>query len=146
MSAMTSAQILAAIAASPALQTLATARNDAAIAAQLSVGRTATGSVPVPTFAAWCASTGLRAVIEDASNNAASPLRSASLAIKDLLAWQSGALDLSSDPVGTGNLAMLQAWVTAGAITQAQHDALIALASQPDPVTVDQVSRALNGN
>lgn len=40
---------------------------------------------------------------------------------------------------------MLQAWVTANAITQAQHDALIALASQPDPVTVDQVSRALNG-
>ncbi|MDE2354804.1 MAG: hypothetical protein KGL17_07250 [Betaproteobacteria bacterium] len=144
---MTAAQIVAAVKASPTLSALAhqTPPATAAIAAAL----TATlppvvGSVSVPVFAAWCASTGLRAVIEEDSNNSASPLRSAALAIKDLLAWQSGSLDLGSAPLGVGNVAMLQQWVTAGAISQAQHDALVALASTPDSVSEYEVRAAIS--
>lgn len=144
---MTAAQIVAAVKASATLTALAhqTPPDTTTIAADL----TATlppivGSVSVPVFAAWCASTGLRAVIEDGSKNSASPLRSAALAIKDLLAWQSGSLDLGSDPLGVGNVAMLQQWVTAGAISQAQHDALVALASTPDAVTEFQVRASIS--
>ena len=147
---MTSTQILAAIAASPTLQAEAAARNDAAIAAALSAGRTVQGSIPVGTLLGWTAATGMQAIIYDTAYTPgsayyATPLRSAALS---MLAAQASStpLDMSASQTGQGNLALLNAWVTAGALTQADLNALIALATQPDPVSVGSVSDALNGN
>lgn len=78
-------------------------------------------------FAAYAASTGLRAAISDHASNAASPLRSVALGLLDFLAASDNRwLGLS----GAGSQAMLQAWVAAGAITAAQRDAINALATQ----------------
>ena len=121
------------------------ARNDAGIASCLSTGLTVQGSVSVPTFVAWAASTGLLGVIEAAAANSASPLYNSALAVKAMLAWQGGTLDLSSSAVGQGNQAMLAAWVAGSAITAAQQAALLALATQPVTIPVGAVSNALNG-
>lgn len=90
--------------------------------------RTRTGTVPVSVFAIWAGQTGMRGAIEDAASDKASPLRSIALTLLDLLrGGVSDALDLGH----AGNQTMLSAWQQAGAITQAQRDALLALASQP---------------
>ena len=124
---------------------LASARSDATLAQSLSAGRTAPGVLPVSLFAAWCSKTGLRATIEDASVNPVSPLRSGALTIKDLLSRDTSSLDLSMSAMGRGNVVMLEAWVTAGAITPAQRDSLIALAAMPAPIDCNTVSALLNG-
>ena len=124
---------------------LATNRADAALAASLSAGRSVQGIVPTPVFAAWCASTGLRAVIEDTSKSLTSPMRSAALVILDLLSWQSGGLDLSNSAMGRGNLAMLAAWVSAGVVSAAQNSALMALAATPAPIDCNTVYNILSG-
>ena len=126
--------------------TWATNRADGALATSLSVGRTMQGTVPTPAFAAWCSATGLRAVIEDTSKNITSPLRSAALALLDLLSWQSGGLDLSASRMGQGNIAMLAAWVSAGIVTAAQSSALTALAAVPASLDYNTISNILNGN
>ena len=124
---------------------LASDRSDAALAQSLSAGRTAPGILPVSLFAAWCSKTGLRATIEDASTNPLSPLRSGALTIKDLLTRDTGSLDLSMSAMGRGNILMLEAWVTAGAVTPAQRDSLIALAVVPAPIDCNTVSNILSG-
>ena len=92
---------------------------------------TLTGSVPRSTFAGWAASTGLRAVVQDTSTTVGSPLRSAALAILDVLGGAADSLDLSASAVGSANMQMLGAWVMAGAITAAQEAQLVALATAP---------------
>lgn len=92
---------------------------------------TLAGSIPVSVFAGWAAQTGMRAVIEDAANNTASPLRSSALAILDILHGAASSLDLSASAVGQANVGMLGAWVQAGALTAANEAALIALATSP---------------
>ncbi|MDE2437695.1 MAG: hypothetical protein KGM49_15680 [Sphingomonadales bacterium] len=130
------------------LTPLVTARNDAAVAAYLSPGLTVQGMVPISSFLGWAASTGMRAVIEDAAHSSASPyyatLRSSALAMLDIIANKTD-LDLSSSAMGQGNLAMLGAWVTAGAINSAQEAALVAMAKTPNPITYTEISAALNG-
>lgn len=126
---MTSDEIRAAIAASQELQALAP--NTQAIADALSVGRTRVGSAPRSVFAMWCGSTGLRAAIQDHANDPDSPLRAVALTILDLL--QGGVSD-SIDMAHPSNQAMLGSWVQAGALTQAEADELVALATVPDPV------------
>ena len=123
----------------------AQSRADSSLAASLSVGRTVPGSVSTPVFAAWCSATGLRAVIEDASSNPTSPMRSGALAVRDLLSWATGALDLSMSAMGRGNLSMLGAWVSAGIVTPAQRDSLIGLAATPAPLDCNAISEILNG-
>ena len=124
---------------------MAQGRADSSLAASLSVGRTLPGSVSTPILTAWCSATGLRAVIEDAASNATSPMRNGALAIRDLLSWATGSLDLSASRMGQGNLAMLGAWVSAGIVTPAQRDNLIALAATPTPVDCNSISAILNG-
>ena len=115
------------------------------IADYLSTGLTVQGSVTVPTFLAWAASTGLLAAIEEAAANTASPLYNSALAIRYMLGWPSGSLDLrNSDPVGTGNQQMLADWVSANAITAEQQAALLSLAQQPTTVSLASISTALN--
>lgn len=138
---MTPQQIRDAIAADPALQALAEQGRIADLAAALSAGRTRLGTVSVVDFASWAAATGMRAVIEDHAANAASPMRSIALALRDVLTGATGGIRLDL-PV---NQQMLAAWVTAGELTTANRDALLALAQQDDPVNMTQVEIALKG-
>lgn len=125
-----------------------TARNDTAVATYLSTGRTKQAMVPISFFLGWAASTGMRAVIEDTAHLSTSiyygTLRSAALAMLDIIANKTD-LDLSTSAMGTANLAMLGAWVTAGAITAAQEAQLVAMATIADPITTEQISAALTG-
>lgn len=138
---MTPQQIRDAIAADPALQALAEQGRIADLAAALSAGRTRLGTVSVGDFASWAAETGMRAVIEDHAANAASPMRSIALALRDVLTGATGGIRLDL-PV---NQQMLAAWVTAGELTTANRDALLAMAQQDDPVNMTQVEIALKG-
>ena len=138
---MTPQQIRDAIAADPALQALLEQGRIADLAAALSAGRTRLGTVSVGDFASWAAATGMRAVIEDHAANAASPMRSIALALRDVLTGATGGIRLDLP----ANQQMLAAWVTAGELTAANRDALLALAQQDDPVTMTQVEIALKG-
>ena len=138
---MTPQQIRDAIAADPALQALLEQGRIADLAAALSAGRTRLGTVSVGDFASWAAATGMRAVIEDHAANAASPMRSIALALRDVLTGATGGIRLDLP----ANQQMLAAWVTAGELTAASRDALLALAQQDDPVTMTQVEIALKG-
>lgn len=113
-----------------------------AIAEALSANRIKVGNVSRADFAMWCAVTGTRAKLEDISENQAHPLRSAALACKDVLLGAADGIDLSKQD----NQMMLQAFVIHGVITQPQADELISLASHPDPVTSQEVTKALEGN
>lgn len=142
----TALEALAGRAMTTAEVSLANNREDGALALSLSANRTVQGAVPVPAFAAWCSSTGLRAVIEDASKNPTSPVRNGALALLDLLKWPSNGLDLSSSRIGQSNLAMLAAWVAAGVVTPAQSSALTALAATPAALDINTISNILSGN
>ena len=90
------------------------------------------GNVPRSKFAMWCGITGLRAKIEAHAGNAASPLQSIALTVKDFLLGGSGVDAINmGDPT---NVAMLDAWVQADALTTGQKDDLIAMATTNQPV------------
>jgi hypothetical protein len=133
--------IRAAIQADPAL--LASARSPqpdtVEIARWLSAGRTRIGKVSRGWFALWAAETGARAALEDASQDRAHPLRSVALATLDVLRGSADWIDFGLPQHRT----MLDAWVTAGAVTRAQADALLVLATHPDPVDEMSVRLAL---
>ena len=99
----------------------------------------AVGSVDRTTFTGWAAKTGMRAVIQDTSTNVASPLRSSALALMDVLRGGTTGLDLSN----ADNVTMMNAWVTTAALTQANHDALIVLATHPRNVSITDLAYAL---
>ena len=126
--------------------TLASGRADSALAVSLSVGRTVQGRVATSVLAAWLSKTSLRAAIEDLSKNITSPYRSGGLTILDLLSRESAGIDFGASAMGQGNLAMLAAWVSAGILTQAQSDALTALAATPAPIDCNTISNILGGN
>jgi hypothetical protein len=96
------------------------------------------GPISRADFGVWAASTGVRAVIQDHADNQASPLRSSALTLLDFLR---GGLAPSLDFGRPENLAMLEAWVQAGAIStgeQGQKEALLALATQQISVAEQQ--------
>lgn len=115
-------------------------RNDVEVARIMSIGRVKTGPVSKAQFAMWCGKTGMRAAVEDHAANAASPLRSSALTIKDFLVGPVGSIDFSEP----ANVAMLGAWVGLEAITQAQADELLELGATPDPIHFAAVSDAMN--
>lgn len=141
--AFTAAQITA-------LTNYVSVRDDASAAAYLSTTPplTVQTSIPIASFLAWSASTGMRAVIEDAAHLSTSPyyatLRSPALAMLDIISNKTD-LDVSTSTIGQGNIALLGAWVNAGAISAAQEAALLAMATQPVTISVAQVSQALIG-
>ena len=101
--------------------------NDAAIADVLNRRDIpALGAVDRATFAMWVGATGLRAAIQDHADAVGSPLRSVSLTLLDCL---QGGVANSLDMSSAQHQMMLGAWVQTGAISQAQHDELLALAS-----------------
>ena len=128
--------------------TMAQARQDATLAQSLSAGRTVRDTISIANFLAWSASTGTRAVIEDAAHLPGSPyyatLRSSALAMLDIINNKTD-LDVSASQIGQGNVGMLNAWVTVGAITPAQEAALLALGVHPALVSADAVTTILNG-
>lgn len=130
------------------LSPLVLVRNDAGVATYLSTGRTVQASVPITAFLGWAASVGMRSVIEDAAHLSTSKyyttLRDSALAVLDIITNKTD-LDLSSSSAGQGNLGMLNAWVTAGAITSVQEATLVAMATVPAPISTDAVSTVLNG-
>ena len=130
------------------LAPMVAARNDVAVAAYLSNGRTVQGSVSISAFLNWSASTGIRAVIEDAAHLITSPyygtLRNSALAMLDIVKNKTD-LDLSASAQGQGNMGMLGGWVTAGAITAAQQAALVALAAVSAPISGLDVRIAIGG-
>jgi len=134
---MTPAEIRAAIAADPSLTALLP--DSQAIADAMSAGRTRSAPVRRADFAVWCGATGLRAAVEDHAGNVDSPLRSAALTIRDFLGGAAESIDFGL----AGNQQMLAAWQMAGAITQEQADALMALGHEPDPVAEMDVRRAI---
>lgn len=115
-------------------------RNDVKIASILSMGRNYRGFIAKAVFLRWTARTGVRAAIEDHATNVNSPLRATALSLRDFL-WS----DLTHiDFAMAENVTMLQAWVTANAITQAHADELLAMATYADPIHYSAVSDALN--
>lgn len=114
-------------------------RRDDMVAEVLSRGRTVVGDVSPRAFAAWVARTGLRAAIEDHCAEKTSSLRSIALTLRDVLAN-----DMPISMATADNLSMVGAWVQAGELTSAQRDELIAMATAAAPITLAQVSRALN--
>lgn len=84
------------------------------------------GMVPRSIFSMWCGSTGLRGAIEDIAVTTGHPLRAIALTVLDFL--RGGVAD-ALDFADARNQMMLGAWVQAGALTQAQADELIALAT-----------------
>ena len=115
-------------------------RNDVAITEYLSSSRTKLSSLHKSVFQRWAARTGVRAVIEDHATTQGSPLRSIALTLRDVLVSDIPAIDFAL----ADNVALLQAWVTAEAITQAQANELLALATVSDPLSMDEVSHVLN--
>lgn len=117
---------------------LLAARDTQAIADALSVGRVRLGTVSRAWFATWAAGNGMRAVIEDAAATMGHPLRSIALACKDVLSGAADGIDFSLPQ----NVAMVQAWVAAGAMPQSDADALLALGTVPDPIDEMTVRQA----
>lgn len=116
-------------------------RDDGAIAAALSEGRTKIGTVSRAWLATWAAGNGMRAVMQDVSTTQGHPLRSIALATLDVLGGAAEGIDLSEP----ANAASVAAWVQFGLMSQDQSDALFALATHPDPVSPQDVARALEG-
>lgn len=123
----------------PLLDVVVAQPDTTAIAAALSAGRTKVASVTRAAFASWAAKTGMRAKISDQSVTAASPLRSSALALLDVLNGASETIDFAS----AENIAMLNGWVQATLLSQADHDELLLLATVDDPVPEFDVRVAL---
>ena len=100
---------------------------------------TAPGTVSRKAFVQWAAQTGMLAVITDTAATAASGLRSSALALQGIINGATDGIDLS-DPINVG---MLNAWVTAAVLTQANHDSLFALATHPRTVSIADLAFAL---
>lgn len=102
------------------------------------------GGVSRSRFAIWAGKTGVRTIIQDHANTQGSPLRAICLTLLDFL--QGGVSD-SLDFAEPDNQAMLAVWVQMSAITQAQADELLAMATTNQPIfgTVSNldVARAL---
>jgi len=111
---------------------------DTAIAAQISSTNLIPQSISTDTALEWAA-TGPMGPIVDASNNSNSPVRASCLAFIYKIQYGTN-IDMELPSMQ----AMFTAWVTAGTITQAQHDALIAIATILVPVAQADVSRVLN--
>lgn len=143
---MTPQQIREAISASSQLQSLAVARNDAAIAAILSFNRTKLSNKYVS----------IRGILESYPGG---PIAADALLSK-LEAFAAAGETLSSvvkralvflnqvDGIDLGSpatLLMLGALADGEVITTAEKDNLITIITVPDPVSLNEVSQALNG-
>lgn len=88
---------------------------------------TVTGLISRSDLTTWAAATGMRAVIEDKSLDAQSPLRASALAILDVLKGSSEGIDLSK----SSNMDILNGWEAAGVLSAIDKASMLALAQQP---------------
>lgn len=129
-------------AADPALAAALTAGDDVQAAARLSELLTEVRIVPINQLAAWGATTGLRARLQDISVTPAHPLRSIALTALDLLR---GTMAESFDTVVYGG--MLDALEQGGALNSTERAQLTAIATQPRDITPNDVAAAVrNGD
>lgn len=129
-------------AADPALAPALAAGYDVQAAARLSQLLTEVRPVPINKLAAWGASTGLRARLQDISNTPAHPLRSIALTALDLLR---GTMSETFDAVVYAG--MLDALEQGGALSTPERAQLTAIATQPRDITPDDVAAAVrNGD
>ncbi len=95
------------------------------------------GKIERAEFAMWAASCGMRSKIEDHSVDKTSLLRDAALACRDVILGAATGIDFAMLP----NQQMLGAWGAMGELTQANHDALLALATHPaTPVSAHDIT------
>lgn len=114
--------------------------NDEAVAARLSELLTDTAPIPLSKLAVWAAPK-IRARLEDHANNPDSPLRSIALTALDMM---QGTFAQAFDHVA--NASLLDALQAGGVVTQADRDALTALATVPRRVTANDVARAVRND
>lgn len=123
----------------PALAAALAAGDDVIAAERLSELLTEPCPIPIGRVAAWGASVGLRAKIEDYAADPDSPLRGLSLTTLDMLVRGSD-FDMAEDG------ALLDAFVDSGDISQAQRDYLASLAVRPRSVSANDVARAVRND
>lgn len=119
---------------------LIASRDTMAITATVNAGRTRIDGVTRDKFAIWAAKTGVRATIEDTSTNLIDPLRASALTLLDFIR---GGVSQTLELNNADNVAMLEAWVAMGKITETQKDELIALGTVSDPVSAEAIVAAL---
>lgn len=78
-------------------------------------------------FTLWSVETGMLAVIEDVSQDQASPLRSSALAMRYVLLGASSGIDFANPK----NVQTLDAWEALGKLLTADKDKLLAVAMKP---------------
>jgi hypothetical protein len=117
--------------------TAVTARDIDTIAALISVNRVSIQSVSAAKALTWAASGPMERIV-DASNQVGSLARSSSLSFLRSL---SSGMDQGLDNAQV--LSAFQGWKSLAIITQAEYDSLMAMASDPNPVTRTQVADAL---
>lgn len=138
---MTRDEIRAAIVARPELADMVTARDDAGIAAALSAGRTRLRRTQIGpgTILAALGPTGGAQLLDTLTAMAADPQYSA-------VKWALKVIDRGEFDLGVAAARAQVATLAAGGVMTAQtRDALLALGEEPDPVSVADVSDALNG-
>lgn len=128
-------------ASDPELAAALAESNDEAAAARLSHLITDIVPVPINRLAAWGASKGLRARLQDAADDKTNPLRSIALTALDLL--QGGMSDTFDTVVYADMLDALQA---GGLFNTDQRNALTMIASQPRSITANDVALAVRND
>ncbi len=124
--------------ADPTLAAALNVGDEVIAAARLSQLLTDTVPVPINRLAAWAATNGLRAQLQDASTVVGHPLRSIALAALDLLR---GSMSETFDTVAYAP--MLDALQSAGMFSPAERATLTALATAPRDVTPSDVASAV---
>lgn len=138
---MNSAEILAAIAASPELTALGAAGHTQSIATAISLGRTKVTKVAIADVQAYLQTQGLWWGIKAVAADVAHPAQSAAIAVLDVANARYDNIDMTLPIVAT----MLGGLVATSVITQGAMDALVGLGVVPDPVDHIQVGNALKG-
>lgn len=137
---LTTAEVQAHTAA-PALMAALANGDDVAAADRLSQLLTDTVLVPISQLAAWAATNGLRAQLQDAADVVGHPLRSIALAALDLLR---GNMSESFDTVAYAPL--LDALQSAGMFGPSERDKLTAMATQARAISANDVARAVRND
>lgn len=116
-------------------------RDDGAIAAALSVGRTKTQNVAISDVQAYLQTNGLWWSIKGAAADAQHPANAAAIAVMDVANARYESLDMMLPIISE----MLGGLVATGLMAQADQDELAGMGVVPDPVTPQDVSKALEG-
>ena len=130
--------LLAEIQAKVSAEILAT-RDPQAIADAFNSGRVRLGRLEREHFTTWAASCGMRSKIEDLSLDKTSPLRDSALACRDVIGGAAQAIDFANP----ANKLMLDVWLAYGMVTQVDYDALIAMSTKPDPISLRDITMAV---